>query len=1111
MNSVQASSYIEILKEGLKNIVAVNLHVEWQQQKFSIYRETDNALSRIPQFQYRLIQGQGLLLIDNRDIESAMPEHEASLFRTLIRAYTILVTTTRYADNVQFMTKRTKVLQLLNKPQASVVTTNHAMAINVRNETLYNLSQKPTSCYIEIIKGIVEFKRDDISRVLAVMRDRGRKADYVQTFEYEKQQVRLYVKTQKAVETWFDSIYLNWVLYEIENDINTLPTSFNFLFRILEEPTFMVPLMQNEFECYGCCMSLYTLLDKIFILHDEWVWHQVSSTRIKLLNLSMLASLMYINYHKQKDLVHCAEIYSSYARIFDRFREDMPVVLVELGDFSIRYWYYYCWGMANAMTTIPIEFGTRDDYRKSSFMMQQNGTVVGVTGDQLDASWDEAIKNGGILSAAIYKQLVEKTKKGLFSFKEDDKSSIDSIVSEFNKKNQELHSLNNIRCLERFYQLEPYNEFGKIEQPYFPPKIHYGRLLDNIGDISSMSPSIRKMEDGFRVDLNSCDFMPSLSDYISFGEKEYCIITRLSIHTDDFFNIKSIGLHGHRLDLIRKDVLHTGIFYGVPCKVGLEEMHISGLIDNLVLFVGTENDLQHGFSEKSNKANETKIKTPIPDAIVKKIDVESIIDWQDSCWEDYLELNMLSISKQKKINDLYDIVVKYKDDISNYYNALGFDGIPFNVFRDLISDPCLIYFIDYLLKGPELKAKAARIVNEYEKGYKELLSLGQIMSLGNCTSISDYLTIIDKQSEISQRDREIKRREEEENQRKYEEELNKLKKQAVEITSLYTKGYNDCIRGGYVKDINSCRTIEDYRQFITCRDLIANKHSEILEKEFVAERERQRLLLASVKAEVVSLKNNYAKGYNYFVSLGYISQPDSCYSIVDFQNVLKYTVQVQAKHRDILDKERQEILRIENERRLREERERARQEEQRRIAGLSTTFKSDCNQIRSILRENGIYCFYHFTDRANLASIKTHGGLYSWYYLKTHDIPIPNPGGNSFSQSRDVKFGLQDYVRLSFCEDHPMAYRKRQEGSNLVLLKISTDVAEFDSTLFTDANAASNYFNKGANASALRMVNFRATKTKYMRRDDPDFGHKQAEILIKTFLPAKYILNLNDL
>ena len=82
---------------------------------------------------------------------------------------------------------------------------------------------------------------------------------------------------------------------------------------------------------------------------------------------------------------------------------------------------------------------------------------------------------------------------------------------------------------------------------------------------------------------------------------------------------------------------------------------------------------------------------------------------------------------------------------------------------------------------------------------------------------------------------------------------------------------------------------------------------------------------------------------------------------------------------------------------------------------------------------------YHFTDEKNLESIKTLGGLYSWRYMENNNYPIPMPGGNKLSRDLDTRFqDWSDYVRLSFCQNHPMANRLKRNGYNLVILKIDS-------------------------------------------------------------------------
>ena len=226
-------------------------------------------------------------------------------------------------------------------------------------------------------------------------------------------------------------------------------------------------------------------------------------------------------------------------------------------------------------------------------------------------------------------------------------------------------------------------------------------------------------------------------------------------------------------------------------------------------------------------------------------------------------------------------------------------------------------------------------------------------------------------------------------------------------------------------------------------------------------------------------------------------------------------------------REREEKERIENEKRIAEERIRKQQEanrlaedarkkeqaelaEKERLEVLSTERKENWSDFKQILDNNGIRYLYHFTDKRNIPSIKLHGGLYSWHYCKKNNITIPCQGGDYDSQELDKKYGLEDYVRLSFCNDHPMAYRLQQSGSDIVILKIEADVALLKGTLFSDINAADKLHTHGGELDDLKRVNFNATKRNYVRKDDDDFKPHQAEVMVKTFVSKKYIVNLDN-
>lgn len=210
-----------------------------------------------------------------------------------------------------------------------------------------------------------------------------------------------------------------------------------------------------------------------------------------------------------------------------------------------------------------------------------------------------------------------------------------------------------------------------------------------------------------------------------------------------------------------------------------------------------------------------------------------------------------------------------------------------------------------------------------------------------------------------------------------------------------------------------------------------------------------------------------------------------------------------------------EQARLRKEREAREYEERLRSEalqkelERKRLIETVTRKKSDSERFLDYLRRKGITCFYHFTDENNLASIRLHGGLFSWFYCENHNIKIPNAGGSSQSRSLDCRHGLQDYVRLSFCLDHPMQWRLMQKGTKLVLLKIKVDVATFKDTQFSNINAADNNAQHGPSFEDLERVNIYAVKSTFVRKDDDIFHEHQAECMVKTFIPIEYITNID--
>lgn len=176
--------------------------------------------------------------------------------------------------------------------------------------------------------------------------------------------------------------------------------------------------------------------------------------------------------------------------------------------------------------------------------------------------------------------------------------------------------------------------------------------------------------------------------------------------------------------------------------------------------------------------------------------------------------------------------------------------------------------------------------------------------------------------------------------------------------------------------------------------------------------------------------------------------------------------------------------------------------------------KRNWQEFEQVLKDNRITKFYHFTDFDNLESIIRCGGLYSWADCEEKGIKIAKPGGGDLSRSLDKKGRLERYVRLGFTGDHPMKYVAMEDGriSNPVVLEINLEAALWDDTLYADRNATRNGANVGGTVDDLKAIRF-GLFNRMMRYYDMTEEAKmyyQAEVLVKNFIPLKYITNISN-
>lgn len=175
-----------------------------------------------------------------------------------------------------------------------------------------------------------------------------------------------------------------------------------------------------------------------------------------------------------------------------------------------------------------------------------------------------------------------------------------------------------------------------------------------------------------------------------------------------------------------------------------------------------------------------------------------------------------------------------------------------------------------------------------------------------------------------------------------------------------------------------------------------------------------------------------------------------------------------------------------------------------------TGLKPNWQDFLSVIAEHNIGYLYHFTDIKNVKHIHESGGLFSRAKLEQQNIEVQF-GGNELSRDLDLSYGTNEYIHLSFLVSHPMAYNLRQGNRHIVTFKITPFVILLKDTIFSDKNAASSSHRQGGDIQDLKNIDFDAIKKSCAYRDSPYFEKRQAEVMVKDFLPICYIRNFNDI
>lgn len=172
--------------------------------------------------------------------------------------------------------------------------------------------------------------------------------------------------------------------------------------------------------------------------------------------------------------------------------------------------------------------------------------------------------------------------------------------------------------------------------------------------------------------------------------------------------------------------------------------------------------------------------------------------------------------------------------------------------------------------------------------------------------------------------------------------------------------------------------------------------------------------------------------------------------------------------------------------------------------------------MKAIIEKYGINKVWHFTDKANLDSIREHGGLLSLKTLNEKGIEIPVPGGDEWSHNADKSKGLDKYVHLTFVDHHPMLYTAQKD------CRITDHIwLEIDVSIIMDSRVrfcSSVSYGKGAKLldhnEAVKEIDFDVLFT-YMDWKNSEIldrrnAAEKSEILVPNIVPIDKIMSFNN-
>ncbi len=158
------------------------------------------------------------------------------------------------------------------------------------------------------------------------------------------------------------------------------------------------------------------------------------------------------------------------------------------------------------------------------------------------------------------------------------------------------------------------------------------------------------------------------------------------------------------------------------------------------------------------------------------------------------------------------------------------------------------------------------------------------------------------------------------------------------------------------------------------------------------------------------------------------------------------------------------------------------------------------NELHNIMPIDNIPSVLRYGILSNNRASKLHHQSIAMDEIQDRRDKIRIPGGSK----------LHHYANLYFDARNPMMYKRKENASDLCILRVSADVLKIDGTVIADRNASSDYV-RFLSPDALEQLDFDMIFAADWRHSDEIAYYKHrsikcAEVLIPDYIDVHYIV-----